>query len=171
MYSLVQRWDRFMFFENRTELRRVKTYKKLRNALKKYLSLGSVRIFSEPKPRSVWKVANRTDPISSLVYLRYGDGLTLYPRMMLYQIFLHSRSRHFFYHNKIIFFFMKRKSSYSSISGMVGLFENKEDFFDDFISRPWHKSSLTRSFRLFFFVDSILITFSSIASCFRFYRK
>jgi hypothetical protein len=31
---------------------------------------------------------------------------------------------------------MKRKSSYSSISGMVGLFENKEDFFDDFISRP-----------------------------------
>jgi len=43
---------------NPTELRRVKTYKKPKKRIeKKYLSLGSVRIFSEP---------NRTDPISGV---------------------------------------------------------------------------------------------------------
>lgn len=55
---------------------------------------------------------------------------------------------------------------YSSISGMVGLLVNRDDFFEDFISFPWHKSTFTRSFRCFLFFGSS----SSTASCFRFYK-
>ncbi len=58
IHIMFQRWDWLVFFGNRTELKRVKTYKKLRNALKEITIVGIGL-----------KVANWIDSISVMLIL------------------------------------------------------------------------------------------------------